>query len=218
MNPSANGWIKKLITDASLDEKLKYADTLSFYSDLRNCGFIYGSNVFVINKLIKNEDFSNEEICKVNFLITLYHAHKTSNNTADFIESVIDFYTNINAHKTTFFSELLGEKKTSNLLEKIIHKRIQIDDNIIDKSFNYFITNALLYIDILAYKYYLKTNSVSESYIQNLESSIETFVVKALNAKVKKSDYDNSLINLFEHSLRDQHTHKISYKKAIENI
>ncbi|WP_250434370.1 LETM1-related biofilm-associated protein [Hanstruepera flava] len=218
MNPSANGWIKKLLKDQVLIERIHEIAVTPFYEALRSSGFIYGSNIMVIGNLIKNDDFTNEEICKINFLIAFYYTYHISGSKHDFTHSVIDFYTQINAHKTTFFSELLGEKKSNGLLEKIIHKRIQIDDNIIDKSFNYFITNALLFTDILAYKTFLERNEISESYIQNFESSIETIVMEALNAKVEKSDYDHSLINLFEQSLRYQHIHKISYAEAIANI
>lgn len=218
MNPSANGWIKKLLKSEALSQGLKGYDVLTFYKNLRSSGFIYGSNVLVVDGLIENNDFTNEEICKVNFLTAFYYTHTTSKSNISFVDSVIDFYTRINAHKTSFFSELLGEKKSHGLLEKIIHKRIQIDDNIIDKSFNYFITNALLYIDILAYQVFLKTNTISESYIQNLEASIEAFVIKALNAKIIKSDYDKSLIDLFEQSLRYQNTDKLTYEEALKNI
>ena len=36
--------------------------------------------------------------------------------------------------------------------------------------------------------------------------------------KIKKSDYDHSLIDLFEQSRRYQNTHKLSYNEALENI
>ena len=218
MNPSANGWIKKLLKSEALSQTPDVLDPLSFYKSLRSSGFIYGSNVKLVNKLVTQNDFTNEEICKINFLVAFYYTHSVSKNEAPFVDSVIDFYTRINAHKTSFFSDLLGEKKSSGLLEKIIHKRVQIDDNIIERSFNYFITNALLYIDILAYQVFLQTNTISESYIQNLEASIEAIVIKALNAKIKKSDYDHSLIDLFEQSRRYQNTHKLSYNEALENI
>ena len=218
MNPSASGWIKKLLRNTDLIEKLHEIDITSFYGSLRACGFIYGNNVLVFDNLIERDDYTNEEICKINFLIAFYYIHHTSENNHDFVDSVINFYSKINAYKTSFFSELLGERKSNGLLEKIIHKRIQIDDNLIDKSFNYFITNALLFTDILAYKTFLKNNRISESYIQNFESSIETIVVGALNAKIEKTAYDHGLIDLFEQSLRYHHVDKIDYKEAIKNI
>lgn len=218
MNPSAVGWINKFLKDKKVTSQLGGYNQIDFYKKLRTSGFIYGSNVVIVDDIFKNEDFSKEEICKINFLIAFYFTYKSSNSEINFTHSVIDFYKKINAHKTSFFSELLGEKKSNGLLEKIIHKRVQIDNNIIDKSFNYFITNALLFTDILAYKHYLKTTTISESYVKNFEASIESIVMKALNAKVHKSDYDHSLIDLFEQSLRYQHADKISYKEALKHI
>jgi hypothetical protein len=218
MNPSSIGWINKLLKDTGVISILENMSLLEFYKSLRSNGFIYGSNMDIIGNILKKNDLTGDEICKINFLLALKYTHAISKSKTDFIESTIDFYKDINAHKTTFFYELVGEKKTSNLLENIIHKRIQIDDNIIDRSFNYFITNALLFADILAYQVYLKTNSISKDYIQNLESTIETIALESLNAKVKKSDYEHSLIDLIEQSMRYQDRKKFSYTDALNNI
>ena len=75
-----------------------------------------------------------------------YHTTPAGANTdknTDVIDSIIDFYTEINAHKRSVFQDLLGARKSEGLLEKIIHKRVQIDDNVLTKNFNYFVTNAL---------------------------------------------------------------------------
>lgn len=218
MNPSAIGWINKLLKDTDALNGLHAMDLSEFYNNLRSCGFIYGSNVHVLNNLININDLTSDEICKVNLLLAFKYTHHITENNLEFVASVIDFYSAINAHKTTFFYELLGEKKSSTLLENIIHKRIQIDDTILERSFNYFITNALLFSDILAYKIFLETNSVSKSYIQNLESTIESIALEALNAKVKKSDYDHSLIDLIEQSMRYEDRKKFSYSDALNNI
>ena len=73
--------------------------------------------------------------------------------------------------KTSFFKGLLGGKKSNEQLEDIIHKRIQIDANVLTKNFNYFIINALLYVDVLAYMEYLKNESISIDYIKNFSRS-----------------------------------------------
>jgi len=219
MNPSANGWIKKMLVQKHLVKNLQDVAITDFYSALRSCGFIYGNNVFVFNKCLENNNYTNEELCKINFIIAFKYIYDTSSSKIEFIESVIGFYSKINAYKTSFFSDLLGEKKTASLLEKIIHKRIQIADNIIDKSFNYFITNALLFTDVLAYKLYLNTNTISEKYILQLESAIETIVTTVLNCKKEKTQYDESLINLFEQSLRYyRKDSKLTYKEAVAII
>ena len=99
---------------------------------------------------------SNEELCKVNLLLAFYQKHQSNATEDKFIESVIDFYSLINKSKTSIFDNLLGKKKSNALLEDIINKRVHIDDNVFSKNFNYFITNALLYIDVLAYDKFLK--------------------------------------------------------------
>lgn len=218
MNPSAHGWINKLLLVENFSTNLSTLSTDVFYKELRLNGFIYGSNVAVFNNYVSNPDFTSEEICKINLITAFNYIYSTSNTNNTFVDSIIDFYTHINAYKTTFFSELLGGKKNVSTLEKIIHKRVQIDDNMIERSFNYFITNALLFTDILAYKTYLRTENISETYLQNLEAAIETVVIQTLNSKILKSEYDQSLINLFEQSRRYHDTKKMDYDEALSHI
>lgn len=219
MNPSASGWIKKLLKELDTNPIWNHTDENTFYDILRESGFIYGSNVKVLKDHFDASELTEEEICKVNFLLALKYIFE-ENKTSDieFIESIINFYIEINAHSTSIFSEILGEKKTASLLEKIIHKRIQIDDNLIDRSFNYFITNALLFTDILAYKAFLLTQEISEKHIQHLESAIETIVREVLNSKSKKTEYDNSLLKLVDQSIRYKSHKTLTFQEALEFI
>ena len=218
MNPSATGWIKKLLLELDKHLQVQSTDINALYFSLRSSGFIYGSNQSVVNNYIDEKGLSKEEICKINLIIALYVTHKSHTTINNFIESVISFYIEINEHKTSVFKDLINGKKSSLLLEKIIHKRIQLDDNFITKNFNYFITNALLFVDILAYKQFLVTQHISIDYIKNLEAAIETVTINVLNAKEDKTKYDNSLIKLIESSLRYQQNDSITYKKAIKFI
>ncbi|MBD0833140.1 LETM1-related biofilm-associated protein [Aestuariibaculum sediminum] len=218
MNPSANGWIKKLLKEVKPDKNLEGISKTSFYIALRDCGFIYGSNLKVVLKLVEKGDLIEEELCKVNLCLALLHTHYKAETHIPFVESVINFYTEISEKKTSFFDELLGGKKSNEQLEKLIHKRIQIDANILTKNFNYFIINALLYIDVLTYDAYLKNKSISIDYIKNLEASIECISLDVLNSKDIKNQYDESLIRLIESSLRYQDHENITYDKAISNI
>lgn len=216
MNPSAQGWIKKLLKEVEENSTFLRLKSDAYYTALRNCGFIYGSNLSIVTKAIKNPDFTEEELCKTNLCLTLLYAHHNSKSKLSFINSVISFYTSINELKTSFFQELLGGNKSSEQLEKIIHKRIQIDDNIITKNFNYFIINALLFVDILAYQEFLKNETISNDYIKNLEAAIEAISLDVLKSKTTINQYDESLIKLFESSLRYQNNTHIAYQDAIE--
>ncbi|AUP78091.1 LETM1-related biofilm-associated protein [Flavivirga eckloniae] len=218
MNPSAQGWIKKLLKEIEKKDAIFNFNEEAFYNTLRNCGFIYGSNLDIIGGILDKKDLTEEELCKTNLLLTLLYTHKKSKSNIPFIKSVINFYTDINELKLSFFQELLGGKKSSEQLEKIIHKRIQIDANVLTKNFKYFIVNALLFIDALAYREFLKNNSISVSYIKNLEAAIEFISLDVLNSKTTKNQYDESLIKLFESSLRFKNNTHIDYEKAIKII
>ncbi|MBT8323767.1 MAG: hypothetical protein KJO96_00605, partial [Winogradskyella sp.] len=140
MNPSSSGWIKKLLKEVS-KEDLSAKDPIEFYNDLKQTGFIYGSNISVLPYIEKSIDFTEEERTKVNLLLSFYYFHSKSDSDSNFIESVISFYKKIGENQQSFFEELFGEKSPERLLEKMIHKRIHIDDNFISKSFNYFLIN-----------------------------------------------------------------------------
>ena len=215
MNPSARGWIKKLLKEVSLSNAFLECSEDDFYLALRQSGFIYGSNISIVKEVINKSDLTEDEICKVNLLLALLQMHHYSDSSLSPTESIINFYSEIDKRKTSFFQNILRAKKLNAKLEKIIHKRIQIDDNIITKSFNYFVINALLFVDVLAYSKYLETQSIPNSYIKNLEASIESILLDVLNSKVLKTEYDKSLIKLFESSLRYQNNLHISYKEAV---
>ena len=218
MNPSASGWITKLLRKLSENQEFTNQSEASLYCSLKDSGFIYGNNKSLIVGFIDAEDLTDEELTKVNLLLALYVTHHKSESKQKFLDSIISFYKNIDVYKSTFFNNVFSNKISNGLLERIIHKRVQIDDNILIKNFNYFVINALLYVDILAYREYLSTNSISADYIKKLEASIEKIVLDALNAKIVKNQYDKSLIKLFEASLRYQDSTPISHEQAIENL
>lgn len=215
MNPSARGWINKLISkEVSLKENSN--DITSYYLNLREAGFVYGNNIFVANTSLRNSDFTVEERCKMNLILALKNIYLNHQIEESFVKSAISFYTKINAHKTSLFSELLGGKKTVFALEKIIHKRIQFDTNVLTKRFQYFITNALLYVDILSYYHFVNSPETTLEYIKNLEATIESTVYHVLNAKNTKTEYDNGLIKLLESSLRFQNHETLKYEDIMQ--
>ena len=218
MNPSASGWIKKLLKEIGESTPLLNYNEDVFYNALQHSGFIYGSNLNVVGAVINKRDLTEEELCKVNLCLSFYYIYNKSSTEVAFIDSVIHFYKNINETKTSFFNALLGGKKPNEQLEHIFHKRIQIDDNIITKNFNYFIINALLFVDVLAYKKYLESHTISIDYLKTMEGSIASISLDVLNSKAIKNKYDESLIKLFESSLRYYDYINIDYKTAISHI
>jgi hypothetical protein len=219
MNPSAAGWIKKLITLVSKKETYLKLSVNEFYSELKFCGFIYGNNVDVISHAIEKSDLTSEELSKINLLLSFHFFYKASAKEVPFIESIINFYSAISASNTSAFDGLLRDKKSASNLEKIINKRVYINDSLFTKNFNYFITNALLFVDVLTYQKFLTNPSISSDEIQHMEGILETIVINVLDSKQEKSEYDDSLIKLFESSRRYQQTHHvIEYHEAIQRL
>ncbi len=206
INPSTNGWIDKFFTenqDNFIDFKSNY---VSFYESCRTTGFIYGYVVnFQLKTPLNTSKWSYDEITKVGFLNTLFSVYALENqkgNSIDFIELVYDFYKIIQPENLNFIKKILPEGSRSSRLEKVIDDRIQTNQNSISKNFSHIITNALLFIDVLAFHYYLKNNNLPNDYLKNLESDCIKIVSYALNVKQNKSKYDELLVKLFENSIR----------------
>lgn len=217
MNPSANGWLNLLLNKTEQYSLLWKLPLHEFYFELRKSGFIYGSNIAALGSDIKTSELTEEEICKINLWFSFYYIYTNFNqNKSSFTESVIAFYKSNKAYKTSFLNELINSKENHSLLEKIIDRRIHIDSNIITKSFNYFTINGLLFIDVLAYNQFLKSNTEISTYTKRIESIIEMTVFMVFNLKPKKSEYDLSLMKLFEASMRYNNDIKLSYEEAIE--
>ncbi|MEM1003186.1 MAG: LETM1-related biofilm-associated protein, partial [Bacteroidota bacterium] len=208
MNPSASGWLKKLLI--ILNQSILWdLDSNLFYRQLKKTGFIYGSNISVIEEGISHLELSEEECCKANMVAALYYFYKFEACELGFAESVVKFYQAIDGHKQSILSGFLGENNPESTVEQIIHQRIHIDGFLLTKNFNYFLINALLFADILGYQFFLKGNKSVKDYMSRYESAIETVVFKVLNSKSKKSKYDDNLVKLFEASMRFQNHRNI---------
>ena len=206
INPSTNGWIDKFFTenqDNFIDFESNY---VSFYENCRTTGFIYGYVVnFQLKVPLNTSKWSYDEITKVGFLNTLFSVYaleKQNDNSNDFIELVYEFYKIIQPENLNFIKKILPEGSRSSRLEKVIDDRIQTNQNSISKNFSHVITNALLFIDVLAFHYYLKNNNLPNDYLKNIESDCIKIISFALNIKQNKSKYDELLLKLFENSIR----------------
>jgi hypothetical protein len=138
----------------------------------------------------------------LNTLFSLYCIEKSNGKKEDFINSVYQFYKIIQPENLNFIKKLLPEGSYSSRLEKVIDDRIQTNNNTISKNFSHIITNALLFIDVLAFEHYLKNKTLPSDYLKNVESDCIKIVSLALKIKERKSKYDELLVKLFENSIR----------------
>tara|TARA_R110002020_G_scaffold108281_2_gene251036 strand:+ start:19061 stop:20275 length:1215 start_codon:yes stop_codon:yes gene_type:complete len=215
MNPSSSGWINKKLHLQRQGKNLLVGDEHVFYERLRKTGFLYGVSV---NTLKKPENTSSQwtemEKTKVNLFDALTYIHRTvMGGTDELLTNAIAFYNKLSPEES-FFATAFRRKSPAEILEKIIQERVQTNEAFIQKNFSNLITNALLFIDVIAFKHFLISQIDPQEYLPKLESIIMNTVWLALTTKEEKGTYDKLLLNLFEKSLR----YTKNPEKSIKNL
>jgi len=205
INPSANGWIDKFFFEQQ-SKRYTNADVDLFYTKVRETGFIYGHIIgFITEVPIVSTGWLRDEISKLALLNSLYQVFcitTRQNNPEIFIKKAVSFYDEMHPQGFNFFKKVLPIHSPSSTLEKIIDDRVQTNDNIISKNFSHIVTNALLFVDVLAFQRFLILGEIPEKYLKKIEETIVSIVTLALKTKTNKSQHDDLLIKLFEASVR----------------
>jgi len=202
MNPSSSGWIEKFCSQLS-KKGIPFENYTDLYSGLKTNGFIYGVNINIIDQIDRTLKYSEDELAKVNLITGLYHIYyfrKGSVQKKEFINELLSFYKALEIADLSLWDKLVIGKSKTSMLERLIHDRIQIDDNLLTRNFNKSITNSLLFSDVLTFDAYLTASIDPKSYAAKLESIIIGTLYQSLNSKSKISDYDKEIINIFESS------------------
>lgn len=225
LNPSAPGWVEKFFIKYFPHLKC-HTDESALYFDIRKTGFTYGYSVqFDFLAPIPTTELSVEEKSKIGLLLCLCQTQiSLTGMRLEGIEAAAqlsDFYETLYPIKANIWAKFLPKTHVFSKLEKIIDTRVKTNDNLISKSFSHVLTNALVFVDILAYEHFLthglnatlkteKENHELSDYLKNTEKNILALIVRALHSKSEKSSYDDLLIKLFESSVR---YHSFSKKK-----
>jgi hypothetical protein len=206
INPSASGWIDKFFAEQSLASPIQFENINTFYERTRANGFIFGHIVgFEVGYPIDFSDWVVMEKTKIGLLNTMYLMYrfkKPSLTVADFIAETISFYGLMTPKGFNPLLKMLPTASPTAKLEKILHDRVQTNEDLFSKNFSHVITNALLFIDVLAFKQYLEHGTISEKYFSKLEAIIMNVISLSLKAKTTITEYDDLLLKLFEASVR----------------
>ena len=158
INPSAHGWIDKYFVEQKtlFDTTI---DGLLFYKKIRATGFIYGHIISIkSNPSIEISQWKSDEISKVALLTTLLDVYVFTfqkENTEDFIKKTVAFYKEMTPKGFVLFDKIMTSNPSSKL-EGLINERVQTNKDIISKNFSHIVTNALLFVDVLAFHQYLQ--------------------------------------------------------------
>lgn len=220
INPSINGWIEKYLNQYA-NEISHYATDEDFFVACQKSGLIYGYVVnYHLNSEVDDTKWDTEEKIKVGFLSTLFAIFKAEkgDNVSEFIKTIIQFYNQISKGKFSFIKMVLPDGSSFQKLESIINERLQTNDNIVTKNFTHMVTNAMLFIDVLAFEFYLKNHKISLDFFKDLERKCMALIMLSLNVKIDKSEYDSMLLKMFENSLRYSKISKINSDEILDVI
>ncbi|MEO5776595.1 MAG: LETM1-related biofilm-associated protein [Flavobacterium sp.] len=205
INPSAPGWIEKFFIEQKTADQILLSEE-EFYIHTRATGFIFGHIVsFDVPNPISFTERLPEEISKIGMLNTLYEMYCLTKNDTDanhFIAEAVAFYNLLTPKGFNPLQKILPSSSNSSKLEKIIHDRVQTNEDLFSKNFSHVITNALLFVDVLAFKKYLQKGSLPEKYFNKIEDIVISIVSLSLKSKTGISVHDDLLIKLFESSVR----------------
>lgn len=221
INPSVHGWIDKFFAEQKMTQQSLLLNETDFYSRTRTTGFIYGHIVSIdTQNSIALTDRLPQELSKMGMLNTLYEIYcLTQNNTDEkhFITEVVAFYNLLIPKGFNPLLKILPNSSASSKLEKIIHERVQTNEDLFSKNFSHVITNALLFVDVLAFKKYLEKGFLPEKYFNRIEDIVASIILLSLKSKTGISIHDDLLLKLFESSVR---YNKFSDKgiKTIEDL
>lgn len=206
INPSAHGWIDKFFLEQQAAAAKSRVAPDVFYRNTRKTGFIYGHIVsFDTDVPINTSGWLPDEISKVALLNSLYgmYCAATNDNTpSKFIVKAVSFYNAMHPHGLNFFKKVFSKGPASQVLEGMIDERVQTNQDIVSKNFSHFVTNALLFVDVLAFRQYLEHNAIPDKYLKTIEETILNIISFALKTKTVKSQHDDLLIKLLEASVR----------------
>ena len=221
INPSIPGWIDKFFIEQVNSEKKTPFSESSFYLSTRATGFIFGHIIsFDTTNHISLKERLAEEISKIGMLTTLYQMYclvKQDTDKDKFINETVSFYNLLTPKGFNPLQKMLPSSSESSKLEKIIHDRVQTNEDLFSKSFSHVITNALLFVDVLAFKKYLEIGSLPEKYFNRIEDSVVSIISLSLKSKTGISVHDDLLQKLFESSVRYSKFSDKQYK-SIEDL
>jgi hypothetical protein len=220
INPSAPGWIDKYFLKHINTPEITHQDPDLFYQKVRETGFIYGHIIsFETDVNIDTKGWIQNEIAKVallNSLNAVYGLTTKDKDSNHFISKVLGFYNSMSPQGFSLFKKVLPNGSPSLNLEKIIDNRVQTNIDIISKNFSHIVTNALLFVDVLAFRQYLIHGQIPEKYLKKIEEAIVSIITLALKTKFNKSKYDDLLIKLFEASVRYSKFSKVNVQNLEE--
>ena len=205
MNPSAKGWIPKILTTLDKQQIITNSESLMvFYNQLKSTGFLYGnSSEILISSTPSQLNLTKNESTKINLfqsLLFIFFKKNPDENINTAIDHIILFYKKLDKSKLGFLYKFLTSEKATDNLEQLLAERIQETNSFFYKKYNSIFTYTLLFIDILAFNKFLSFNNDYKIFIEDLEKNLINLSFLAINSKKNKDKSDKKIIKQIESS------------------
>lgn len=205
MNPSAPDWILKFLNLFDRKELVgRFKNEEDFYNALKTAGFIYGiSGSLLPTNYLHSLKLTKEELTKVNLFHSLlyqFFQHNPEATDQEAVLNILAFYRQLEKGKTGFFHKFAISHSPYYSLENILSARLQEGNVLLKKNTLSLLTYALLFLDVLAYKHWLREPGTIKEVYKQLEEGVLNYCFFTLKSKQNKSKYDKLLISLYETS------------------
>lgn len=221
INPSVFGWIDKYFSIQDLTHNSTPSSNELFYKKIQKTGMPYG-HIASIENIDEKEmnNWTSDETSKIALLVALFESYKQFSyiiNKNLFLEKLLSFYKEVPSVEISTPLIEFSQNSISGILEKIIDDRVQTNGSLFSKNFLSTHTNSLLFIDVLAFQQFLVKDEIPSNYYKKLEDVIVNIVHMGLQTKSIQSKYDDSLMKLFESSVRYSKFSNVSVNN-LENL
>ncbi|MGL4585386.1 MAG: LETM1-related biofilm-associated protein [Flavobacterium sp.] len=202
MNPSTNGWIKKYFTEKNQYQIFASDNSEDISTMVRKIGFSYGIiDIAELPDIYKNFKYTQEELSKICYLQLLekvFNIHLRSDDTDQFITTLINFYDILIPHKTNIITDFFNDKNPYSKLENIFSIRCKEHFFSESKSNDFVLNMILLFIDILAFEAYINEKIDPNVFTQHIIEQLKEITLSFKKNQNQPNKKDLQLINFLE--------------------
>lgn len=198
--PGSKGWIAKflqLIETDSLDLSTEKSDVEAYLFAKTGLFFGFPTRFIYVDEVNKDSWTADEHLKVLLFeaLLFTYRKQYPDFDANDFTEKLADFYKEFKVHSLSSYLGYILKDKTTDKLERILDKRVDVPKSILDtKSWFGHFNNTFIYLDVLLFEEFLK-NEKSPDYQELASVSL---------GLIARSAHSDGVIDSNEKSLFDQ--------------
>ncbi len=228
LSPGSKGWIRKyfqLIDEGIISINSVVPEGMDekrfVHLEMSKSGLLFGyphSRIF--SNHIEDGNWTNEENLKIVLFESLLHIFTLKNGTFDknnFILTLSEFYKEHNAKSILNFTGIFFKDSQEESIEKVLAKRIDIKKNLENKAWINYLSNSLIYLDVVLFHNFLRSNkeTINNNY-QNRAVTVLQAIILAAHSDGEIDKKEKMLFNVFLASANLPEDNRSKLEKAFK--